>query len=1327
MSEPTAAGNPLDDLIAEYIQSAEAGKVPSRQLLLDAHPEYADDLRAFFTDYDRLDNRAEALKLATNRPPAQRPKVRYLGDFELFEEIAEGGMGLVYKARQESLGRIVALKLVRAGRLAKPIDIARFRIEAEAAAGLDHPNIVPLYEVGEHEGQHYLAMKFIDGPPLGKLPRGSIKTEVTRLEAVARAVDFAHRQGILHRDIKPSNILTDSAGTPYVTDFGLAKRIDAELSLTESGQMLGTAGYIAPEQALGKKGLTVTADVFSLGAVLFERLTGTPAFPGGTILERLRSLHESITPRRTLLMPTLPRDLETVVIKCLEREPGKRYATAGMLADDLSRWLRGEPIVARRVTQLERFWMWCRRNPAVAASAGIATLAVIGGGIGVWIAAVKVNNEFARAEQEKKSAATATTKADAYFAEGLNARRQFAYSLAQAIGGVRVGGARAPTEIWAIHELAERDDDLKIAFLEVVLSDGGLAEKIAKSGESVIQAAIGCSLERRKKALGLTAEKIADVDERVRFTAGIITLHLRGDDVALPDWTGPRWLAADGNCNWDVDVSLLAPRQFAQLIPRWFGLLEKSKNSTAIAWAANGLAAATDLPPAHPEIAIRASDTFVAVLAKTTDWQALLAAAQGLAALAGRLDQPAAIRASDALVAVLAKTTDWQALQAAAQALAALAGRLDQPAAIRAFDALVVLAKTSNSHALQWAGQALVALAGRLDQPAAIRACDALLAVLAKTTNAHALQAAGQGLAALAGRLDQAAAIGAFDALVAVLAETTDWQALQAAAQGLAAFAGRLDQPAAIRASDALVAVLATATESQTWQAAGQGLAALAGRLDQPAAIRAFDALVAVLEKTDNTQAFQAAGQGLAALAGRLDQPAAIRAFDALVAVMASSTNAFRLQAVGQGLAALAARLDQPAAIRASDILVAVLATATEWQTRQAACQGLAALAGRLDQTATIRASDPLFALLAKESHEVAFRAVGQALAALAGRLDQPAAIRASDTLVAKLAKATDWRLLETAGYELATLAGRLDQPAAIRASDALVAVLAKATDWRPLPAAGQALAALAGRLDQPAAIRAFDALVAVLAKTTEWYVLQAASQGLAALAGRLDELAAIRASNAVFNANINWTDQAAFDSASGAILSLSNQMDAAKKGETRARLGQSVIARLKRLQKGRALDDTWENLGFAVDQFSPVIVESIVSGDLTLNRLGVRPNFGQATVFNGAAAICAATKDLPSIADCLRHPACVGETRKLVLHRLEELAFPPADYVQQQAVAESVVIGLTQPLAGGILAAGRQAKWERERKFRTIWDAVEWLNKNHPEIDLDKPYKPRK
>ncbi|HTK74679.1 MAG TPA: serine/threonine-protein kinase, partial [Gemmataceae bacterium] len=571
MSDSTAAGDPLDQIIADYLQAAEAGRVPSRQALLDAHPEYAEGLRAFFADYDRLDNRAEALKLANHRSTAERPKVRYFGDYELLEEIAEGGMGLVYKARQETLGRIVALKLVRSGRLAKPIDLARFRIEAEAAAGLDHPNIVPLYEIGEHDGQQYLAMKFIDGPSLAKLPRGSIRAEVERLKAVARAVDFAHRQGILHRDIKPSNILTDSDGKPYVTDFGLAKRIDAELSLTESGQMLGTAGYVAPEQALGKKGLTVTADVFSLGAVLFERLTGTPAFPGGTILERLRSLHHSVTPRPTFLMPQLPRDLETVVLKCLEREPGKRYLTAGALADDLSRWLRGEPIVARRVTAAERFWLWCRRNPAVAGLAAAMAVALVGGTAVSWVFAAQARREAVAAVAARKDAEEQSIAARA-------ARRDFVLSLLQTVGTRTAMREQAPAERWAFFELSRLSDEVRIDFLAQALSDPDLAERFASSSDLAVQAAVGGSDRRRRSASRLAAEKLNDssADERLRYAAGVLALRLGAEDILLPEWTGDRWLAVGQKCDWVVSVEVLSRAQVVQLVPAWLRLLERS-------------------------------------------------------------------------------------------------------------------------------------------------------------------------------------------------------------------------------------------------------------------------------------------------------------------------------------------------------------------------------------------------------------------------------------------------------------------------------------------------------------------------------------------------------------------------------------------------------------------------------------------------------------------------------------------------------------------------------------------------------------------------------
>ena len=219
--------------------------------------------------------------------------------------------------------------------------MARFRAEAESAAALDHPHIVPIYEVGEHEGQQYFAMRYVEGTTLARAPRQSARAEVARLLDVARAVHFAHQRGILHRDLKPSNVLLDPAGVAFVTDFGLAKRTGADSSLTETGQPLGTPRYMAPEQAAGRKDLTVGVDVYSLGVILYERLTGRPPFMGDNMLEVLRQVREVDPPRPSSILPDLNRDLETICLKCLEKDACRRYASAEALADDLDHWLKG--------------------------------------------------------------------------------------------------------------------------------------------------------------------------------------------------------------------------------------------------------------------------------------------------------------------------------------------------------------------------------------------------------------------------------------------------------------------------------------------------------------------------------------------------------------------------------------------------------------------------------------------------------------------------------------------------------------------------------------------------------------------------------------------------------------------------------------------------------------------------------------------------------------------------------------------------------------------------------------------------------------------------
>jgi hypothetical protein len=308
-------------------------------------------------------------------------RVRYFGDYELIREIARGGMGVVFQARQMSLNRPVALKMILAGQLANETDVKRFYTEAEAAANLDHPGIVPIFEVGQHEGQHYFSMGFIEGQSLSqRLAAGPLspREAAALMVKVAEAIDYAHRRGVIHRDLKPGNILLDQNGNPRVTDFGLAKKAQSDSGLTGSGQIMGTPSYMPPEQAGGQRGTVgPAADVYALGATLYALLTGRPPFQAATAMDTVIQVigQEPVSPRR--LNPSVPRDLETICLKCLEKEPGKRYTSAAALGKELQRYLDGKPILARPVGQAERAWRWCRRNPALAAAISAATLALV--------------------------------------------------------------------------------------------------------------------------------------------------------------------------------------------------------------------------------------------------------------------------------------------------------------------------------------------------------------------------------------------------------------------------------------------------------------------------------------------------------------------------------------------------------------------------------------------------------------------------------------------------------------------------------------------------------------------------------------------------------------------------------------------------------------------------------------------------------------------------------------------------------------------------------------------------------------------------------------
>jgi tRNA A-37 threonylcarbamoyl transferase component Bud32/tetratricopeptide (TPR) repeat protein len=374
--DPNATIAPHNQETAAYDPNATIAPSNDDTIAPDALATRARDPYATITDLAKI--------------PLAPQTTKIFGEYEILETIAKGGMGVVYKARQRKLNRIVALKMILAGQFADQGDIDRFYAEAEAAAHLRHPNIVGIHEVGECEGQHFFSMEYIEGKSLGDLvrehplaPRAAAKF----VKTVSEAMHYAHEEGVLHRDLKPSNVLVDGNDVPLVTDFGLAKRTAEQSQRTAAGTVLGTPSYMPPEQATGKLDqISARSDVYSIGAILYELITGKPPFGAANPWETIKQVIsvEPVSPR--LLNNGVPADLETICLKCLQKDQARRYQSAQLLADELQRFLAGEPILARPIGILERSVRWCYRNPWPTAALGVLLLGVIGTSVGLQVA-----------------------------------------------------------------------------------------------------------------------------------------------------------------------------------------------------------------------------------------------------------------------------------------------------------------------------------------------------------------------------------------------------------------------------------------------------------------------------------------------------------------------------------------------------------------------------------------------------------------------------------------------------------------------------------------------------------------------------------------------------------------------------------------------------------------------------------------------------------------------------------------------------------------------------------------------------------------------------
>ena len=476
---PSRESETVDNIIAEYLDAKDKGNAPDTGEWLKQYPQHAAELEEFLQDQKKFQPQLQKAQSVTVSEPTPAPKVNtewklpcLFQDYDILEIIARGGMGIVFKARQISLNRMVALKMILSGQFAKPNDIQRFLIEVEVAGTLDHPNIVPVYHMGEEQGQYFYSMKLIEGTNLRNWVKNQAeetlnherqRTLTTVFHKIASAVHYAHQRGILHRDLKPGNILIDNANEPHVTDFGLAKRISGAAnkdkeSPTATGAILGTPEYMSPEQADGKPNLSVHSDVYGLGAIYYYMLTGQPPIQGKSPVELLKKVIETDPTPPRQINGHIDRDLQTICLTCLQKTPDGRYESAGELAEDLDRWLMGKPILARPTSQWEQIIKWIKRNPALTSLIGVIVLTVLSIMGLQWFNGINLQAERDKAEGERKKAIGERKKAVEQKEEAVKQEK----------------------EAKRLQILAEEREELKTRYL--YLANTSLAEHALKNG-----------------------------------------------------------------------------------------------------------------------------------------------------------------------------------------------------------------------------------------------------------------------------------------------------------------------------------------------------------------------------------------------------------------------------------------------------------------------------------------------------------------------------------------------------------------------------------------------------------------------------------------------------------------------------------------------------------------------------------------------------------------------------------------------------------------------------------------------------------------------------
>jgi hypothetical protein len=1153
---------PLESLISRWHELRRQGKVQSPEELCADCPERLEELKRHLQTIgaggatpvgdDDARHSAGILPPSPAQPEAVLTGVEVSG-YEVLGELGRGGMGVVYRARQTNLNRLVALKMILAGAHAGADDRQRFLAEAEAVARLQHPNIVQIYETGEAGGHPFFSLEYCPGGSLAAKLAGTPQPPppAARLvEVLARTVQAAHAAGVVHRDLNPANVLLAADGTPKITDFGLAKKL-GQVGQTQSGAILGTPSYMAPEQAAGRgKEVGPAADVYALGAILYECLTGRPPFKAATPLDTVLQVlaEEPVPPGR--LVPGLPRDLETVCLKCLQKDPARRYGSAEALAEDLRRFVEGRPILARPVGRLERAAKWVRRNPVLSGMAAVLVLALLGGAgvsTGFGIAArqqaeVAKTNE-ADAVAKGKELATANESLTRTTEDLQRSRDELETTLARSLlRPLGVEGSNRPMtepEWEALWELATNHRGrLGYRFVEEA------SRSLLTSRQLRDRAALALSV-----AVGLDEARRAEVEA---------LLMARLDDPTLGDEQKQDLaLAASALDRLSRPAAARTARQLTR------ALTDAKGPDARIRLARHLSSVATGLEPRDADPAANALVRAMKDSIKNPNGLAELALS--LASVAARLEPRDAAtttgQAATILVQAMKGTKDPFALQELAPALSAVAPRLEPRDAATAAAMLVQFLKnTKNPVTLEELAKSLSVVAARLEpRDAANEAAQAatILVQAMKDIDPTSLPWLARGLSAVLARLEpkDASTLGvqAATILIQAMKDTKNPFTLQPLAPALSRVLARLGPKDAAQIVATLIQAFKEANDSYVLDWLGRNLSAVAARLEPGDAATAATILVQLLKDTKNPFTLQRLAQTLSVVVARLEPrdvaTTAAPAATMLVQAMKDTKNPRVLMILSPALSALLARLGPreaaTTAAPAAIMLIQAMKDTKDPRVLAALALALAPVAASLEPRDAAAVTAPAATALVQPMKDTrdprVLAALAHSLSGLLARLGprdaatigEPAAI----TLVQAMKDTKDPFALSLLAQGLSALAGRLGPKAAAstsgQAAPTLVHAIKDSTkNPNGLAELVQGLSALAAHLEAKDAVPAATTLIQVMKDTKDQYKLQRLAQGLSALAARLEPTDAAIIAGQGATTFVAWTTSMDFNRA---------------------------------------------------------------------------------------------------------------------------------------------------------------------------------------------------